>query len=59
MDVSKTNSRNGDTSGEVALLTREQIIWAYRVLLDRDPETDKVIQDAGSYGALKKFLDAA
>jgi len=36
-------------------LTREQICWAYRVLLDRDPESEKVIIDARSYGSMRRL----
>lgn len=36
-------------------LTREQILWAYRVLLDRDPESEKAFVDAGSYGSMQRL----
>ena len=27
-------------------ITREQVIWVYRVILDRDPESEEVIQSS-------------
>lgn len=39
-------------------LTRERIVWAYRILFDRDPESEKVILDAESYGSMERLRTA-
>ena len=36
------NSRPG-TPGDLGGITRDHVVWAYRVLLDRDPESEDVI----------------
>jgi FkbM family methyltransferase len=43
--------RQGATLGHPGGLTREHVIWAYRLLLDRDPESEDVIAPklAGSH----------
>src|SRR5215469_2197951 len=42
-----TSSGNAGTTQDIIRrmpLTREHIVWAYRILLDRDPESDAAIQ---------------
>ncbi len=58
MDDGNVNTPSGGPPSEAEKLTREQIIWAYRLLLDRDPESDKSIQDAGAYGTVKRLIYA-
>jgi SAM-dependent methyltransferase len=58
MDDGNMNTRSDGPPPETEHLTREQIIWAYRLLLDRDPESDKSIENAGAYGTVKKLVYA-
>jgi SAM-dependent methyltransferase len=58
MHDSNMNTRSGGPPPEAEKLTREQIVWAYRLLLDRDPESEKSIQDVGAYGTIKKLVYA-
>src|SRR5438128_10403159 len=39
----KKRARAGGEQTEAGALTREHVVWAYRLLLDRDPESDDVI----------------
>src|SRR2546425_12775269 len=39
----KKRARAGDEQTEAGALTPEHVVWAYRLLLDREPESDAVI----------------
>src|SRR6058998_3701538 len=39
----KKRARAGGEQTEAGALTREHVVWAYRLLLDREPENDAVI----------------
>jgi SAM-dependent methyltransferase len=49
-------TRSGEGGGQG--LSREQIVWAYRVLFDLDPENEKAVVDAHSYGSMEGLRNA-